>query len=93
MRLSVKEIDLIKGRVKTIFGETVVRLFGSRIDDTKQGGDIDLYIVPVICDNLFQKKMSIKTSLEDVLCKPVDIVLAKGKRRPIEIEAMKGIIL
>ena len=93
MRLSIKEIDIIKNKVKTIFGDTIIYLFGSRIDDTKKGGDIDLYIIPKINDDLFKKKIKIKTILEDILYKPVDIVLSKDKTRLIEIEAMKGIII
>jgi predicted nucleotidyltransferase len=93
VRLSIKEINLIKNKVKTIFGETVIYLFGSRIDDKKKGGDIDLYIIAEVNDDLFKKKIKIKTILEDLLFKPVDIVIAKNKNRLIEIEASKGIIL
>ncbi len=93
MRLSIKEINLIKDKVKNIFGETIIYLFGSRVDDTKRGGDIDLYIIPKIKDNLFKKKIKLKTVLEDVLFKPVDIVVSKDKNRSIEIEAIKGIII
>ena len=93
MRLSIKEIDLIKNKVQNIFGDTIIYLFGSRVDDTKQGGDIDLYIIPKVTDNLFKKKMKIKSVLEDILYKPIDIVLSKDKNRLIEKEAMKGIIL
>lgn len=93
MRLSTKEINLIKNKVKTIFGETVIYLFGSRIDDTKEGGDIDLYIIPNVKDDLFKKKIKIKTVLEDSLFKPIDIVVSKDKNRLIEKEAMKGMIL
>ncbi len=93
MRLSTKEIELIKIKVKIIFGESIVYLFGSRVDDTKRGGDIDLYIVPNTNDNLFKKKIKIKTILEDVLYKPVDVVVAKDKDRLIEKEAMQGIII
>ena len=42
-------------------------------------------------DKLFRKK--IKTLLEDILYKPVDIVIAKNSNRLIEQEALKGIIL
>jgi len=93
LRLSSKEINLIKNKVSIIFGEAIIYLFGSRIDDSKQGGDIDLYIIPKENDDLFRKKMKIKTVLEDVLFKPVDIVLSKERSRLIEKEAMKGIIL
>ena len=93
MRLSNKEVKIIQDKINAIFGKAVVYLFGSRVDDTKRGGDIDLYIIPQVYDNLFQKKMKIKTVLEDLLYKPVDIVLAKNKERLIEQEAMKGIRL
>jgi predicted nucleotidyltransferase len=93
LRLSNKEIELIKHKVKIIFGETKIYLFGSRMDDSKIGGDIDLYIIPKLNDNIFSKKIKIKTVLEDILFKPVDIVIARDITRLIEQEAMKGIIL
>lgn len=93
MRLSNKEVQIIQDKIDVVFGKAAVYLFGSRVDDTKKGGDIDLYIVPEKSDKLFQKKMKIKTMLEDSLYKPVDIVLAKNKQRLIEQEAIKGIRL
>jgi predicted nucleotidyltransferase len=45
MRLDEKTRDIIKKEVASQLGtEAVVRLFGSRIDDTQRGGDIDLLI-------------------------------------------------
>ena len=93
MRLSIKEINFIKEKVETIFGETVIYLFGSRVDDNKRGGDIDLYLIPRNSENIFKKKIKIKILLEDLLFKPVDIVVAKDKNRLIEQEAIKGVIL
>jgi predicted nucleotidyltransferase len=51
MRVSSREIAAIKELAKECFGpEAVVYLFGSRVDDGKRGGDIDLYIETDECD-------------------------------------------
>ncbi|MDT8440010.1 MAG: nucleotidyltransferase domain-containing protein, partial [Wenzhouxiangellaceae bacterium] len=45
MRLTNNQIQAIKTAAAEIFGdEAEVWLFGSRIDDDKRGGDIDLYV-------------------------------------------------
>lgn len=91
MRLSTYETELIKSRVQTVFGEALIYLFGSRVDDSKKGGDIDLYIISKVQDDLFRKKIKLKTLLEDLLYKPVDIIVSTDKERIIEKEAIKGI--
>ena len=93
MRLSNKEKKIIKEQVDKIFGISKVMLFGSRINNNKKGGDIDLFILPIERSNLFEKKILLKSILEDILYKPVDIVIAKDKNRLIEKEAYKGVEL
>ncbi|WP_428357479.1 nucleotidyltransferase domain-containing protein [Methyloprofundus sp.] len=44
MRLTNEEIATIKNSVLTLDVDADVYLFGSRVDDTKRGGDIDLLI-------------------------------------------------
>ena len=45
MRLSKKQIETIKSGAAEVFGEAAqVFLFGSRVNDTQRGGDIDLYV-------------------------------------------------
>jgi len=48
MRLTSKEIDTIKSSVLALDAGAHVYLFGSRADDAKRGGDIDLLIEPNI---------------------------------------------
>ena len=45
MRLSRSEIDIIKSAARDVWGDKAnVFLYGSRTDDLKKGGDIDLFI-------------------------------------------------
>ena len=45
MRLSTQERDVIRQSAQECFdSDVVVRLFGSRLDDSRKGGDIDLLI-------------------------------------------------
>jgi len=45
MRLSKKEIYVLKKALHSLSSEAKLYLFGSRVDDSKRGGDIDLMIV------------------------------------------------
>ncbi len=45
MRLEAFEVAAIKSAARLAFGQDVaVRLFGSRVDDGRRGGDIDLHV-------------------------------------------------
>ena len=51
MRLNPHQRQTIKQAAHTCFGaDATVRLFGSRIDDRKRGGDIDLLISTSLTD-------------------------------------------
>jgi len=45
MRLTDEQISLLKNKLKSLSSEAKIYLFGSRVDDTKKGGDIDLLII------------------------------------------------
>ncbi|ACO03481.1 MAG TPA: nucleotidyltransferase domain-containing protein [Persephonella sp.] len=92
VRLSEEEIKAIKETAKEIFGEkTKVYLFGSRTDIHKKGGDIDILIVPKEKKDLFKKKIKLSSKLENILGKPVDVIVSRDKNKPIEREALKGV--
>ncbi|PLB85643.1 DNA polymerase subunit beta [Dysgonamonadaceae bacterium] len=60
MRLSVFEIETIKELAEKHFGEgTTVYLFGSRTDENKKGGDIDLFIT-----NTDEKRLNIEAKVQ-----------------------------
>ena len=45
MRLTIKQIEAIRQETERFFGPAAqVWLFGSRVDDTAKGGDVDLYV-------------------------------------------------
>ncbi|MEQ1667969.1 MAG: nucleotidyltransferase domain-containing protein [Sulfuriferula sp.] len=44
MRLNPAEIAIIQNAFLTTFSEGTLYLFGSRVDDNKRGGDIDLLV-------------------------------------------------
>lgn len=96
MRISNFERNSIIKNAKKIFGRDVeIFLFGSRIDDNKKGGDIDLYVKTNIKDDLHQKKFDFIIALEDEIGEQkIDVIIAKDSTREIEKEAIKnGIVL
>lgn len=45
MRLTHTERMFLKEKLASLSGEAKLFLFGSRVDDSKKGGDIDLFVV------------------------------------------------
>jgi len=96
MRLTEFEQKMIKKAFRESFGEGKIYLFGSRVDDTKRGGDIDLYLVPLNrCDNEREKKRDFLVKLDNYIGEQkIDVIIAKDKNRLIEQEALRyGVIL
>jgi predicted nucleotidyltransferase len=94
MRLIQDYQNTIKRVGNEIFGSGAeIFLFGSRTDDTKKGGDIDLYIIPNSDEcylDLFDKKMTLLLKLETLLGdQKIDLLLSKDKNRSIEKEALR----
>ncbi len=62
VRLTEKEIEIIKSTIFSLDPEANIILFGSRTDLTKKGGDIDLLIVSRKLLN-YKLQRKIKTEL------------------------------
>lgn len=77
MRLKNEDIAQIKSVTKTFFGKDAkVYLFGSRVNDKKRGGDIDLYIETGIKKNIVEKKIKMQGKLQEILGeRKIDIVV------------------
>jgi len=95
MRLKEAEITIIREVFLKVFGHGELYLFGSRVDDSKRGGDIDLYIVPSSTDNLAVKKIDfnvlLKKNMQD---RKIDVVIDRGRNRLIDTVARKtGVLL
>ncbi len=57
MRLSPRLVKLINSAKNISFGNDVeIYLFGSRVDDFKRGGDIDLAVKTSVSRELFRKQ-------------------------------------
>lgn len=77
MRLKKEEIAVFKQSLSSLTPHYTLYLFGSRVDDTKKGGDIDLLVV---------SKTLTKRDLRKVRCdfyerfgeQKIDIVLDDG---------------
>ncbi len=93
MRLTPTQIDLIKQSAEQTFGpEASVWLFGSRVDDTRRGGDIDLYLELPPMDPEAQRKLETRfwVRLQRVLGeRKIDIVSHRhgAPLRPIDEQA------
>ena len=95
MRLSLFEIETIVRLKNKYFGElSKLYLFGSRIDDTKKGGDIDLYLSTSSDKKFNSQKIDFLVALKSIIGEQqIDLVLSSDEDRLIEIEAKKGIEL
>jgi predicted nucleotidyltransferase len=93
VRLNTQEINTIRQSVQERDPNAVVYLFGSRVDDTARGGDIDLLVKSNVID---QKK---KRDLRDILFhrlgdQKVDLFVTMNYSEPFaRIAKRKGVRL
>ncbi len=99
MRLNEAQRTIIHAKVKQVLGENIrIWLFGSRVDDTKRGGDIDLYLE---CDKVLPNRAEALCRLEGALVmglgdRKFDILLkdeATPNRPIFDVAKAKGVLL
>ena len=97
MRLAKEQIIIIKHCVAIVFGENAkVYLFGSRVDDTKKGGDIDLYLEVDDRQSVFEKKLTLLSELRKNLGdQKIDLIINdSSKEKDIyKIARTTGVLL
>ncbi|MBN2442411.1 MAG: nucleotidyltransferase domain-containing protein [Spirochaetales bacterium] len=57
MRISKEEAGFLKNKIHTVLPASKIYLFGSRVDDDKKGGDIDILVISA-------NKLTLKMKLE-----------------------------
>jgi predicted nucleotidyltransferase len=78
MRLSEEARGIIRSTTREVFGEEAqVRLFGSRTDDSKRGGDIDLLVeLPSPQPDTRKKSLTLVAKLQMRLGdQPIDVLV------------------
>ena len=91
MRLNDKEIAAIKEVTRGVFGDNAtISLFGSRTDDNKKGGDIDLFIQcnrQISLEEQYQLKIKFLVQLKkNIGDQKIDVLINGGQlsRRILE---------
>lgn len=75
MRLSADQISNLRKTVTSLIKDvTEIRVFGSRLDASRKGGDLDLLVESEQAHGIIQKA-DLKIALERVLGLPVDVLL------------------
>lgn len=88
MRLSDQEHRAIVDAVSAFDAEAKIYLFGSRLDDTRKGGDIDLLILSETID--LDAELRIKLRIYDVIGEQkIDILRPKDMEDPFARMALK----
>ena len=94
MRISNEEVTVLKQKLSGLSESAKLYLFGSRIDDSKKGGDIDLLVVS---DSLTQKDIRVLRIdfFEHFGEQKLDIILDNGTSTDpfIKLIAQKAVLL
>ena len=84
MRLTPDQAEAIRRSIRLhLGGQSRIWLFGSRVDDQRRGGDVDLYVEPESRPTLMDR-LRCKVALADALDLNVDLIVQQpGSDLPI----------
>ena len=93
MRLTNRERNIIKAAILQRDSQAKIFLFGSRADDHKKGGDIDLLILSKVLS--FSDKLKIKIAIfEELEEQKIDMIIAVDDSDPfVKIALDEGVVL
>lgn len=90
MRLNKNYVKVIKKSFFEVFKQGEIYLFGSRVDESRKGGDIDLYLVVENKINIFKNKIKFLAKIKRELGEQkIDVIFNLDSNRLIEKEAIK----
>jgi predicted nucleotidyltransferase len=98
MRLTANEREAILSSARDVFGpHCTVRLFGSRVDDARSGGDIDLHVIAEPAAATLANEIAFTLTVQENIGEQrVDVILRPQRFVPRAIDniAMRaGVIL
>ena len=96
MRITHTEAEQAVSIIRDALGsDAMVWLFGSRTDDSKRGGDVDLYAETTLEGVLLNETVRAKIALNDLFGRSVDLVVNNHRKsRPIyQIAREQGVRL
>jgi predicted nucleotidyltransferase len=87
MRLTEQQIDCLLEATHTCFGKNAdIWLFGSRVDDNKKGGDIDLYIETDLEKDTIAAKLKMRGLIWPLFGeRKIDILVRSRSKEPSAI--------
>lgn len=96
MRISNTQAEQAVSIIRDSLGsDAAVWLFGSRTDDSKRGGDVDLYAESSLDGVLLNETVRAKIALNDLFGRSVDLIVNNHRKfRPIyQIAREQGVLL
>jgi predicted nucleotidyltransferase len=98
MRLDPATVPRLLNAVHDVFGENAqVWLFGSRADDTRSGGDIDIYVETDLVQGLVARRLELLGRLFTLYGEQKIDLLVRPRSRPPqpihEIARREGVLL